>query len=93
MGAEPSCRATSPALAHRNGFPESGSLHLKDRTAEGGNLPWGQGKTPIKEILQLMKKEKWTFPAEIELEYEVPQGSNSVAEVAKRLEYCKDALA
>ena len=69
------------------------SLHLKDRTAEGGNLPWGQGKTPIKEILQLMKKEKWTFPGDIELEYKIPQGSDSVAEVAKCLEYCKEALA
>jgi len=69
------------------------SLHLKDRTAEGGNLPWGQGKTPIKEILQLMKKEKWTFPGDIELEYKIPPGSNSVAEVAKCLQYCKEALA
>lgn len=69
------------------------SLHLKDRTAEGGNLPWGQGKTPIKEILQLMRKEKWTFPADIELEYKVPEGSNSVAEVAKCVQYCKEALA
>ncbi|MHB1034036.1 MAG: sugar phosphate isomerase/epimerase family protein [Pirellulales bacterium] len=69
------------------------SLHLKDRTAEGGNLPWGQGKTPLKEILQLMRKEKWTFPADIELEYRVPQGSDSVAEVAKCVQYCKEALA
>jgi sugar phosphate isomerase/epimerase len=69
------------------------SLHLKDRTADGGNLPWGQGKTPIKEILQLMRKEKWTFPADIELEYKVPPGSDSVAEVAKCVQYCKEALA
>jgi sugar phosphate isomerase/epimerase len=69
------------------------SLHLKDRTAEGGNLPWGQGKTPLKEILQLMSKEKWTFPADIELEYKIPEGSNSVAEVAKCVQYCKEALA
>ncbi len=69
------------------------SLHLKDRTAEGGNLPWGQGKTPIREILQLMRKEKWTFPADIELEYKIPQGSDSVAEVAKCVRYCKEALA
>ena len=69
------------------------SLHLKDRTAEGGNLPWGQGKTPLKEILQLMRKEQWTFPADIELEYPIPQGSNSVAEVAKCVQYCKAALA
>jgi sugar phosphate isomerase/epimerase len=69
------------------------SLHLKDRTAEGGNLPWGQGQTPIKEVLQLMRKEKWTFPADIELEYKVPEGSDSVAEVAKCVQYCKEALA
>jgi sugar phosphate isomerase/epimerase len=69
------------------------SLHLKDRTADGGNLPWGEGQTPIKEILQLMRKEKYTFPADIELEYKIPQGSNSVAEVAKCFKYCKDALA
>ena len=69
------------------------SLHLKDRTADGGNVPWGQGQTPIKEILQLMKKEKWTFPAEIELEYQIPEGSDAVAEVAKCVQYCKEALA
>ena len=69
------------------------SLHMKDRTAEGGNLPWGQGKTPIKEILQLMRKEKWTFPGDIELEYNIPQGSTSVAEVAKCVQFCKEALA
>ncbi len=69
------------------------SLHVKDRTADGGNLPWGQGKTPIKEVLQLMKKEKWTFPADVELEYKIPEGSTAVAEVAKCVQYCKEALA
>ena len=69
------------------------SLHMKDRTADGKNLPWGQGQTPIKEILQLIRKEKWTFPADIELEYAIPQGSDAVAEVAKCVQYCKEALA
>lgn len=69
------------------------SLHLKDRTADGGDLPWGQGKTPLKEILRLMRKEKWTFPADIELEYKIPEGSNSVKEVAKCFQFCKEALA
>ncbi len=68
------------------------SLHLKDRTADGGNLPWGQGQTPIKAALQLLKKEKWPIYADIELEYQIPQGSNPVAEVAKCFQYCKDAL-
>jgi hypothetical protein len=69
------------------------SLHLKDRTKAGGNLPWGEGETPLKEILQLMRKNKWTFPADIELEYRIPEGSNAVAEVAKCVQYCKNALA
>jgi len=68
------------------------NLHLKDRTADGGNLPWGRGKTPIKEILQLMRKEKWTFPADIEVEYKIPAGSSAVAEVAKCRQYCQEAL-
>jgi len=72
------------------------SVHLKDRTTPAHcalNLPWGTGETPIKEILQLMRKNSWKFPASIELEYPVPAGSDAVKEVAKCVEYCRAALA
>lgn len=69
------------------------SLHLKDRTADGGNVVWGQGTTPIKEVLQLIRKEGWKFPADIELEYKIPEGSNAVTEVTKCVQFCKTALA
>ena len=72
------------------------SVHLKDRKYPehgGKNMPWGQGDTPIKEVLQLMKKEKYKFPATIELEYTPPAGSDSEKEVARCLQYAKDALA
>jgi sugar phosphate isomerase/epimerase len=70
------------------------NLHLKDRKKDHGpNLPWGQGDTPIKEVLQLMKKEKYRFPANIEHEYPVPEGSDLLTEIAKCVQYCKDALA
>jgi sugar phosphate isomerase/epimerase len=72
------------------------SFHLKDRTTpEHGekNLPWGTGDTPIKEILQVVKKNNWKMPASIELEYQVPADSDAVKEVANCLQYCKDALA
>ena len=74
------------------------NLHLKDRkkNAPGGergaNLPWGQGDTPIKEVLALMKKEKYTFPANIEFEYAIPEGSDPVAEVAKCYQYARKCL-
>ena len=69
------------------------SLHLKDRKVNNGpNMPFGQGDTPVALILQLMKREKWTFPADIELEYRVPEGSDAVAEVTKCVQFCKESL-
>lgn len=70
------------------------SLHLKDRKVNNGpNMPFGQGDTPVALALQLLKREKWTFPADIELEYDVPQGSDAVTETTKCVQFCKAALA
>jgi len=69
------------------------SLHIKDRKVNNGpNMPFGQGDTPVALILQLMKKEKWTFPADIELEYKVPEDSDAVAETTKCVQFCKEVL-
>jgi sugar phosphate isomerase/epimerase len=70
------------------------NLHLKDRKkGNGPNLPWGQGDTPIAEVLQYLKKNKLGFPAEVELEYKIPADSDAVKEVIKCVKFCKDALA
>lgn len=70
------------------------SLHLKDRKVNNGpNKPFGQGDTPVALVLQLLKREKWTFPADIELEYPVPQDSDPVTETAKCVQFCKESLA
>lgn len=69
------------------------SMHIKDRTADGKkNLSWGQGDTPLKEILTLMKTKKYKFPASIELEYDIPVGSDAVKEVTKCVAYAKQIL-
>jgi len=72
-----------------------GSFHLKDRTTPQHcalNLEWGTGETPIKEILQLVSKNRWKIPGSIELEYDIPEGSDAVKEVRKCVEYCRAAL-
>ena len=72
------------------------SVHLKDRKSKqngGDNVPWGTGDTPIKDILQTMKKRQWRFPASIEVEYRIPEGSNAVAETKKCVQFCAEALA
>lgn len=68
------------------------NLHLKDRKKNHGeNVPWGQGDTPIKPVLTLLKDKKYPIPAFIEYEY---RGTDSsTAEVKKCFEYAKAALA
>ena len=69
------------------------SLHLKDRKVNNGpNMPFGQGDTPVALVLQLMKRNHYTFPADIELEYKVPEDSDAVTEVTKCVQFCKVAL-
>lgn len=71
------------------------SAHLKDRQskANGGiNMPWGEGDTPLAAILQLMRDEKYKFSGTIELEYDIPAGSDAVKEVARCVEYGRNIL-
>jgi sugar phosphate isomerase/epimerase len=67
------------------------TLHIKDRKKDqGANVPLGEGDTPIKEVLQLLKQNKsWGIPAMIEYEY---KGADPIAEVRKCFEYCKQQL-
>jgi sugar phosphate isomerase/epimerase len=70
------------------------SMHIKDRKFhDGPNQPWGQGDTPIKEVLQLLKNNHYKFPATIELEYKIPDGSDAVKEVKVCRQFAADALA
>lgn len=71
------------------------SMHLKDRKSKAhgqANLPWGAGDTPIGAALRLMRDRHYAFPASIELEYDIPTGSDAVREVRRCLDYCREAL-
>lgn len=85
----------SPVPFIRANAARISSFHLKDRkfkTEGADNLEWGKGSTPIKEVLQLMKKEKYGWPANIELEYAIREGTTVMAEMKKCLDYCREAL-
>lgn len=71
------------------------SMHLKDRTSTANgrkNLAFGKGDTPLKGLFDLMKREGYRFPCDIELEYRIPSGSNAVREVDVCRRYCKNAI-
>jgi sugar phosphate isomerase/epimerase len=68
-------------------------VHIKDRKMhDGPNMPFGQGDTPIREILHMMEQRKYPWQGTIEFEYKVPEGSDVMTEIAKCVEYCKQAL-
>jgi sugar phosphate isomerase/epimerase len=66
------------------------TLHIKDRNKAHDNLPFGRGETPIKEVLLMLKKNKWRIPANIEYEY---KGEDAIAEVKRCAQFMKEALA
>jgi sugar phosphate isomerase/epimerase len=67
-------------------------LHLKDRKRDqGANMPWGEGDTAIKPVLQLLKKEK--YPMRAYVEYEYRGAADSITEVKKCIDFTKSALA
>lgn len=71
------------------------SMHVKDRQnpANGKkNVSFGKGDTPIKEVLQLMRDNKYNFAATIEYEYDTPADSSIINEIKKSVAYCKNAL-
>ncbi|MGB9486336.1 MAG: sugar phosphate isomerase/epimerase [Terriglobia bacterium] len=69
------------------------TLHIKDRKKNhGANLPFGQGDTPIVEVLRLLRDNKWKIPANIEYEYGEGANLDTLAEVKKCYQYCKRAL-
>ena len=71
------------------------SMHLKDRSSNKTgktNHPWGEGETPIKEILTLLKEKQYDIPVSIEFEYRTSIASNAINEVKKCLEYSKKIL-
>ncbi len=68
------------------------NLHIKDRRKDqGDNTPWGSGDTPIREVLQLLKRERWPIRAYVE--YEHRGEGTPVAEVRACLDYARSALA
>ncbi|MCE1199059.1 MAG: TIM barrel protein [Marinilabiliales bacterium] len=73
------------------------SIHVKDKTGPNHaqpnvNKPFGQGETPIADVLLLLKKEKWPINVDLELEYDIPEGSDPVKEVTKCIEYMRNIL-
>ena len=73
------------------------SLHFKDKTGPNTDpsnteMVWGQGETPLKEILLLIKNEGWLIYVDIELEYAIRPWSNQAKETRTCVQYARNIL-
>jgi sugar phosphate isomerase/epimerase len=69
-------------------------VHLKDRKLHNGpNTPFGEGDTPIAEVLRLIRDNRWNIQGTIEFEYKIPARSDRMTEIARAIKYCREALA
>jgi len=79
-----------PVAFLRTHHARTWSIHLKDRKRdEGPDYPFGQGDTPLKEVLLLLQKEKYGIPCFIEWESKEGDPVTSVRQCA---EYCRKVL-
>jgi sugar phosphate isomerase/epimerase len=83
----------SPAAFIQKHHERVTHVHVKDRKKENGpNMLFGEGDTPIVEVLQLIRDQKWNIQATIEFEYKIPPGSDRMTEIARTIKYCREAL-
>jgi len=73
------------------------SLHLKDKTGPNTKPPnanqvWGQGETPLADVLLKVRDERLPYPCDIELEYPIAAWSTSVKEVRTCVSYARQIL-
>ena len=84
---------TSPVPFMKKYHERVTHVHIKDRKFHNGpNTPFGEGDTPIVEVLRLIRDNKWNMQATIEFEYKVPANSDRTTELKRAINYCREAL-
>jgi sugar phosphate isomerase/epimerase len=75
--------------------PRITTLHTHDSKPappRSVGVPFGQGTNPIREVLRLMRAEKFTFVAMLERLWNLPEGGDNLAALRDCLSFCKAAL-
>lgn len=65
-------------------------IYLKDRRKDNTSVPWGEGDTPLREILQLVRDKRYPIRCYIDCDYPT---SDRPTEVRRSLDFVKAALA
>jgi len=64
-------------------------LCLKDRNRNGVSMPWGEGDTPVRQILQTIRDAKYPIRCYVDCDY---KGSDRLADIRRCFEYARKVL-
>ncbi len=68
-------------------------VYLQDRVSpEGGNVPFGEGWTPIREVLRAIRDNGWDIPAVVRLESWIPDGLDRHSALKQAVNYCRASV-
>ncbi len=65
-------------------------LYVKDRKRDNTSVPWGEGDTPVKDVLQLVRDKKWPIRCYVDNDYKSPL--TRAEDVKRSYEFAKKAL-
>jgi sugar phosphate isomerase/epimerase len=86
-----STRAGNDAFAVVREFHDRlADIHLKDCKFKGPSVPFGEGDSKMKEVLQFLKQKR--SPVRVRIDCDYPGTGSSVEEVQKCVDYVKAAL-
>jgi sugar phosphate isomerase/epimerase len=66
-------------------------LYIKDRKRDRTSVPWGEGDTPVKEVLQLVRDKKYPIRCYVDNDYKSALSRSE--DVKRSYDYAKKALA
>jgi sugar phosphate isomerase/epimerase len=75
----------------RDNYTRFTDIHLKDKKLNGPSVPFGEGDSHMKEILQFLESKKPSVPVNIDCDY--PGTGDSIEEIRKCYAYVQAALA
>jgi hypothetical protein len=68
-------------------------VRLTDRRTSDGALTWfGEGESPIREVLDALRTHAWPFPAVVEIGYDLASEAEQMREVGRAVRLCRDQV-
>lgn len=68
------------------------TFNMKDRKKDRTSMPWGEGETPVGELLRIVQKERYAIRCLIDCDYATAPGGSRLEDVKRCMRYAEAVL-